>query len=69
MSDPFVREIGDLEPCADPDDLLVIGAGRGAVTIQLGNSPRITLTSSEAEEFARLFIRACWLAARQDGAS
>ena len=68
MGDPLVREIGDLEPRADPDDLLVVGVGRGAVTIQLGNSPRITLTSSEAEEFARLFVRACWVAAGQDGA-
>ena len=66
--DPLVLEVGDLEPCADPDELLVVGVDHGAVTVQLGNWPRITLTSSEAEEFARLFVRACWLAAAQGGA-
>ena len=61
MANPYVREVGKL---ADMDGrLLPVGIDYYAVTI--GN---YRLTSGLAEEFARLFMSACWMAGQQTGA-
>jgi len=67
MSDPYVREVGRIE---DMDGtVLVVGIDRNTVTIGLPGDaiPDWQLESSQAEEFARLFVRACWEAGAQGG--
>ena len=67
MSDPHVREIGRV---ADELGVSVrIGVHHDTVSVGMGHSAQLAyLTAAQAEEFAQLFVRACWLAARQDGA-
>ena len=63
MPDPNVRPAGDMQ---DHDGMTVIvGTDYDTVTIEPGG---IRLSAERAEEFARLFVRACWEAARQGGA-
>lgn len=64
MCDPYVRVVGELtDSCSD--EAIVVGIDHDAVTIQLGEWPAIMLTSAQAEDFAQLFIKACWEAAAQ----
>jgi hypothetical protein len=67
MSDPRVRDIGQVE---DIDgQVLIIGVDYHALVLrepgQMGKSWR--LESAAAEEFAQLYVSACWQAARQAG--
>jgi hypothetical protein len=71
MSDT-ARKLGEV---IDADDCAFsVGVDRDMVTIWPGiheNPHRQTvmrLSCEQAEEFARLFVRACWEAAGQDGA-
>jgi len=71
MSEPLpgVRFIGRVE---DLDGYHgTIGVVGNAVTIAISPSPVasvLRLSRDQAEGFAHLFVRACWEAARQDGA-
>lgn len=65
--DPYVRVTGELADSYS-DEPVIIGVDHDAVTIQLGEWPAIMLTSAQAEEFARLFVSACWQAAAQGNA-
>ena len=63
---PFVREIGRVRDVFGSD--LIVGVELNTVT--LSHEPdlrKVQLTDDAAEEFGQLFIRACWVAARQDG--
>ena len=60
MADQFVRQLGAV---TDIDGIpLPVGVDYDCVSI--GN---VRLTSSQAEEFAGLFIKACWEASAQEG--
>jgi hypothetical protein len=62
-----VREVGRVTSL-DGDELAV---GTSYDTVTLGYpelEPLWRLTSSQAEEFAQLFVSACWEAAAQGGA-
>ena len=51
----------------DEDGFAVfVGTYNGTVTV--GDKFPYRFTRDQAEEFARLFVRACWIAAAQDGA-
>jgi hypothetical protein len=64
MSGPRVRPVGTLY---DLDGMPVkIGVDYDAVTIEAHGTP-IRFQSAAAEEFAQLFVSACWQAARQAG--
>ena len=63
---PFVREIGRVRDVFGSD--LIVGVELNTVTLSYEPDLRkVQLTEAAAEEFAQLFIRACWVAARQDG--
>jgi hypothetical protein len=62
VSDPHVREVGRLTDLDGSDIVLLVDYNR--VVIDYGPP----LTQDQAEEFARLFVRACWEAAAQGGA-
>ena len=69
MADPHVRELGTVE---DLDGVrLVVDVDYDTVVLSScavpGAIPRASwrLTSAQAEEFAQLFVSACWQAARQ----
>ena len=70
MSDPDVQhEIGRV-----PDVFggpLIIGVEHGCVTLGHEHLEKFMLTEAAAEDFAQMFIRACWVAAQQhlDGGS
>jgi len=67
MSDPHVEEVGRIEDGGGWD--VVVGTYLGKVTVRTTRARGpVTLTQAQAEEFAQLFVRACWEAARQDGA-
>jgi hypothetical protein len=52
----------------DADGFAVsVGVYNGTVTV--GDEFPYRFTQAQAEEFAQLFVRACWEAARQGGAS
>ena len=61
MIDPNVREVGRLTDLDGSD--IVFTVDHGHVVVDYGP----LLTQAQAEEFAQLFVRACWEAARQDG--
>ena len=62
MADPYVREIGRL---TEIDGMYVsIGVDYDSVTVQVGGV-KATLTQPHAEEFAQLFVSACWQAGAQ----
>jgi hypothetical protein len=64
MSGPRVRFVGQVE---DMDGMPVkVGVDHDAVTIQAWGTP-IRFQSAAAEEFAQLYVSACWQAARQAG--
>jgi hypothetical protein len=65
MSDSF-REVGHVDDVTDGLEL-VVGVDRDTVTIGSGLT-QWHLSRDQAEEFAQLFVRACWEAAGQDGA-
>lgn len=51
----------------DADGFAVfVGVYNGTVTV--GDKFPYRFTQAQAEEFAQLFVRACWVAARQDSA-
>jgi hypothetical protein len=63
MSDPHVREIGRIE---DMDgNVLTVGVDYDAVTIGWPTGPEWRIESSQADEFAALYVSACWQAAAQ----
>ena len=68
MSDaPYVRMVGYVDDAGGFP--LHVGLHRGSVIIgdpQAGTS--WALDAGQAEQFARLLVRACWLAAAQGGA-
>jgi hypothetical protein len=67
MSSPYIREVGQVEDAGGFP--LMIGVHRGSVIIgDPDESGSWALDAGQAEEFARLFVRACWEAAGQDGA-
>jgi hypothetical protein len=59
MKNPFIFEVGRVSTAAGP--VVAVGVNRGTVTINAGGQ----FTAAEAEEFAQLFVRACWQAAAQ----
>jgi hypothetical protein len=62
MSGESVREVGTV---ADAFGLVAgVGVDRGAVTVRVG-ARNLVLEQEAAEEFARLFVHACWEAAQQ----
>ena len=66
MGDPYVRVVGQVE---DLDGaLLVVGVDYHTVTIGFRGGTDWRLESSQAEEFARLFVSACWEASAQAAA-
>lgn len=64
--DPYVREVGRLED--GQGRILIVGVDYDTVTLGLGGGGAVTLTFSEAEEFAQLYLSACWQAGRQSAA-
>ena len=67
--DPHVREIGRLQD--GQGRIVIIGVDYDTVTLRTlrtRTSGAVTLTSTEAEEFAQLYLAACWQAARQSAA-
>lgn len=64
MGEPHVRVVGELADSFS-DEPVVIGVDHDAVTIKLGGWPAIMLASVQAEEFAQLFVSACWEASAQ----
>jgi hypothetical protein len=65
MSDPYVRVVGQVE---DMDGIpLTVGVDYHTVTIDPGGTDW-RLESRAAEEFARLFVSACWEASAQGAA-
>jgi hypothetical protein len=67
MSDPHRRDVGYVE---DDDRCckLTVGIDHNSVTLGKHGAVLWHLDPQQAEEFAQLFVRACWEAARQDGA-
>lgn len=64
---PDIMRGNTLGHVTDADGLAVfVGTYNGTVTV--GDKFPYRFTPQQAEEFAQLFIRACWVAARQDGA-
>ena len=64
-----MREIGRLEDGQGRE--IVVGADRGRVTLRTLHTRTdgaVELTSDRAEEFAQMFVSACWEAGRQGGA-
>ena len=61
-TDPYVREIGRLTD--GQGRIIAVGVDHGTVTLCTA-SGGITLASVQAEDFARLYVSACWQAARQ----
>ena len=61
MSDPNVRAIGHVKDING--GAVVVGVDYDAVTISAVINPA-TLERAQAEEFAQLFVAACWEAAR-----
>ena len=60
MADPYVRETGRTE---DMDGIaLAVGVDYDAVSLGHGHhtGPVWRLTQAQAEEFAHLFVAACW---------
>lgn len=63
--DPFVREIGRLAD--DAGRILIVGVSYGGVTLRTlhtRTSGAVELSPALAEEFAQLYLSACWAAAR-----
>jgi len=62
MADQYVREVGRVK---DMDDMpLDVGVDYDSVTLGWPGRQR-RLTSAQAEEFAQLFVSACWQAGVQ----
>ncbi len=67
MSDPYVRQVGDPVEDSGGQPDLVIGVDYDTVTIHAGrwvSGGGYRLDAAQAEDFAALFTRACWEAAR-----
>jgi hypothetical protein len=59
MADPYVHEVGrvkDLDACT-----ITVGVDYDTVTLRAPFGPA-RLTQAQAEEFAQLFVSACWQA-------
>ena len=66
MPDPHVREIGRVEDMDGYPLAVSIDYDTVAIGHPLGsNGSAWRLTSSQAEEFAQLFVSACWQAGQQ----
>ena len=66
MADPYVRVVGEVR---DMDDVrVVVGVDYHTVTIGTLSGYSWRLESRAAEEFARLFVSACWEASAQAAA-
>ena len=61
MADPHVFEVGSVQ--AMDGSTVRVGVRHGAVWIRSNGSP---LSAQQAETFGQLFVRAAWLAGRQD---
>jgi len=62
VPDPFVRRVGEV---SDVDErAVIVGVDYDTISIRVGGM-EARLASSAQEEFARLFVSACW----QSGAS
>jgi hypothetical protein len=69
MADPHVRETGHIDT---DDGIISVGVDYGTVAIYIGgwlSADGVRLPASLAEEFAALFVSACWEAGTQGGAS
>jgi len=54
---PYIREVGRLQ---DMDGIpIVLGVDYDTVTIQAADLP-VQLTRDQAEEFAQIYVSACW---------
>lgn len=62
--DPRVRQVGRFEDMHGTT--VIVGVDYDAITVSVGLTPA-TLTRAQAEEFAQLFIAACWEAADHGG--
>lgn len=63
--DPYVREIDRMSD--DAGRVIVVGVDHGAVTLRTlhtRTSGAVALSPVLAEEFAQLYVSACWQAAR-----
>ena len=63
MGDPHVRAVGEVEDAGTHP--LAVGVDYDTVTLGWRGGVVWRLSSSAAEEFAQLFVSACWQAARQ----
>lgn len=66
MSDPWVREIGRVVD--EQGRMVIVGVDYDTVTLRTlrtRTSGAVTLASWKAEEFAQLYVSACWQAAAQ----
>jgi hypothetical protein len=65
MAHPYVREVGSV---TDMDEMqLAVGVDFDTVAIYVGawmSADGVRLTQAQAEEFAQLFVSACWQAGR-----
>ena len=71
MSDPRpVPDImrGNTLGCVEDADGFAVFLGVYNGTVTVGDKFPYRFTREQAEEFAQLFVRACWEAARQGGA-
>lgn len=60
MADPYVRNLGYV---VDIDGLrLLVGVNYDAVTLGFTGEAQWSLTQDQAEEFAQLYVSACWQA-------
>jgi hypothetical protein len=57
MGDPYVREVGQVEELEDA--VVYVGVDYDAVSVDLGRA-LARFTRTQAEEFARIFVAACW---------
>jgi hypothetical protein len=64
MAEPYVRHVGRIKDIHKTT--VDIGIDHDAVTVAVGIT-QATLPGPQAEEFARLFVSACWQAAEQAG--
>jgi hypothetical protein len=66
MPDPYVREVGHID--TGTDGIVSVGVDYDTVAIYFAgwlSADGVRLTSSQAEDFAQLFVSACWQAAAQ----
>jgi hypothetical protein len=62
VSKPIVKDIGSVTDEAGMR--VVVGMAEGTVTLRINEGPTIELSDVLAEDFAQLFVSACWQAGR-----